>query len=252
MIINTISDSEHKRRYAAAIKKAGKEGQNAFQNWFNRSENVHEAVINGFWDFACHILTEKVFRNIIDPRNKIALEIGHGGGRLLNTSCLFFKRVIGLDIHNENTTIKKFLKNRGRSNFKLIRINGRQFNVTSESIDFIYSFIVLQHLPNFEVFIKYLEESYRCLKRGGIAQLYFGKFSKISLKDQLLNFLKGYKEIINAPVNHTSLVIRTGKVKQFCQKIGFKVLDTGSSYKLAYRTEKKTKGGQNYITLLKI
>lgn len=250
-----ISDEEHQERYAEAIRASRLAGDHQFQSWFNRSENVRQSIIRGYWDFAFHILTRKVCEYITNPEEKTALEIGYGGGRILNAACSFFKETIGIDIHDEQEAVEAFLRDQGKSNFKLIKTSGRTIEVDSNSIDLVYSFIVLQHLPTYEVFTNYVKETYRCLKPGGIAQLYFGKFTKLHVIHQMRYFLQGYKEIPRAPVNHTrsmtSLVLLTSRAKKLCKNTGFKILETGTSYKTAPDGYSRIKGGQNYITLLK-
>lgn len=247
-----MSDIKHQRRYAEAIRQARLAGMDSFQSWFNKSKDVNESLVRGYWDLTFHILTPKVCEYIKTPEEKIALEIGYGGGRILNAACSYFKEVIGIDIHDEHEIVEAFLRAQGKDNFKLIKTSGRFIDVDSESIDFIYSFIVLQHLPSFDILSKYIKETNRCLKLGGIAQLYFGKYSsKLKGLDQLRYFIQGYKEFPEAPVNYMSLVVRVSKVKKLCKDIGFKVVESGTSYKRAPDGYPRIKGGQCYVTLLK-
>ncbi|MCX6816714.1 MAG: class I SAM-dependent methyltransferase [Candidatus Beckwithbacteria bacterium] len=242
---------KHRKKYSQAIKASKKKGMAAFQAWFDKSKDINESIKRGYWDLTFHILTQTVCRHLNNPEEKIALEIGYGGGRILNAACSYFKQVVGIDIHEEKNTVIKFLTSQGKTNFKLLTTSGCSIAVASDSLDFIYSFIVLQHLPNYENLTSYLKETRRCLKVGGVAQLYFGKFSKLNPLDQIRFFLKGYKEITTAPVNQTSLVIRVSKMKQICRKLGFKILATGTSYKNVSDGSGRIKGGQNFITLLK-
>lgn len=247
----TISDDEHRQRYSEAIKVSRLSGIHEFQSWFNVSKNLQQTIIRGYWDFAFHILTRKVCEHIDKPEEKIALEIGYGGGRILNAAASFFKEVIGVDIHEEQESVEEFLSSQGKSNFKLIKTYGSNIDVDSNSVDLVYSFIVLQHLPTYQSFTSYVREIYRCLKPGGIAQLYFGKFTKLSLICQLRYFLQGYKEISESQVNHTSLVIMAKKVKRLCKNMGFVIIETGTSYKRVPDGYSQIKGGQKYITIMK-
>lgn len=247
-----ISDVKHQKRYTEVIRQARHAGIESFQSWFNKSKDYKQSLVRGYWDLTFHILTPKVCEYIENPEEKIALEIGYGGGRILNAACSYFKEVIGIDIHDEHEIVEAFLRAQDKNNFKLIKTSGRSIDVDSESIDLIYSFIVLQHLPSFEVFVSYIKETYRCLKPGGVAQLYFGKYSsKLKGIEQMCYFIQGYKEFPEAPVNYTSLVVRVSKVKKLCKDIGFKVVESGTSYKRAPDGYPKIKGGQCYVTLLK-
>lgn len=245
-------DGNHVERYAAAIRAAREMGDETFQSWFNRSQNVSESIIRGFWDFGLHVLTPTVCEHLACPEEKTVLEIGYGGGRMLNAACCFFKEAMGVDIHREERTVEEFLRGQGKTNFRLIRSSGKSVNVESEMVDLVYSFIVLQHLPTFEVFVAYLKETFRCLRPGGLAQLYFGRYqTKLAMRDRIRHFFRGYKEIPDAPVNYTSLVVRVGKMKRLCRRIGFTVLETGTSYKRVPDGFRHASGGQSYVTLLK-
>ena len=241
----------HIKKYSEAIREARLAGDDAFQSWFNKASNVQETIVRGYWDFSFHILTRKIGPYLDHSEEKIALEIGYGGGRLLNAACSFFKEAIGIDIHEENEVVETFLRSQGKTNFRLIRTIGDTIEVDPDSIDFVYSFIVLQHLATYSMLIKYVQESFRCLKPGGVAQLYFGKYSKIHLIDRVRYYAQGYKEITNASVNFTSLVVRGSRMKQLCIATGFEVIDCGSSYKKFPYSSTLKKGGQNYLTLLK-
>ena len=246
------TDEEHQKLYTDAIRHAGLEGENAFQSWFNRSEDIHQAIVRGFWDLAFHILTPQVCALIEQPEDKTALEIGYGGGRILNAACNYFKSVIGVDVHSEQVAVRDFLHAQGKTNFTLLRTSGRTLDVNLESVDFVYSFIVLQHLPSLDVFQSYIQETYRCLKPRGVAQLYFGKYSKIHWIEQARYWCQGYKEISDVPVNFTSLVVRTALVKQLCRRAGFRVVANGTSYKQAPDGYPLRPGGQNYVSVVKL
>lgn len=246
-----ISNTEHQQKYATAIRQANLAGQSAFQAWFNKSQDAEQSIVRGYWDFTTHILTKKVCEYLTRPEEQRALEIGYGGGRVLNAACSYFKEVIGIDIHNEQATVETFLKEQGKNNFRLIRTAGNSLNVESESVNFIYSFIVLQHLPSFDVLSQYIQETSRCLTPDGVAQLYFGKYAKLNLTNYLRYFIQGYKEIPEAPVNHISLVVRVSKMKKLCQNNCLKVVDAGTSYKNSPDGYSRIKGSQNYLTLLK-
>jgi SAM-dependent methyltransferase len=245
--------AEHQHRYCAAIKQARRKGPEPFQAWFNRetSHSLDQVIKRGYWDFSCHILTPTVCKYIERPEEQVALEIGYGGGRLLNAACSYFHMAVGIDIHGEHDAAEAFLKSQGTHNFKLLQTTGATIDVPDESIDFIYSFIVLQHLPSFAVFASYLRETCRTLMPGGVAQLYFGNFSRLHPLYQGYYFWRGYREVANKPANHITLTVRVSRVRALCRTYGLKVVETGTSY---YRTPDgypHKPGGQRYVTLVK-
>lgn len=246
-----MAKDNHDARYIDAVRESTSGGMKAFQSWFNASDDVDQAVVSGYWDMTIHILTPGVCKYINQPDRMTALEIGYGGGRILNAACSFFGHVYGIDIHQEHGYVERFLRQQNRSNFTLLRPTEGAIDLPSETIDLVYSFIVLQHLNNIEEFVKYLEETQRLLRSGGIAQLYFGSLGRLSVKSRLGLVLTGFKEIPDALVNHTSLVIGTRKAAKIAKSLGFKVIDSGHSYKRVPDGFPDNSGGQNYISVLK-
>lgn len=223
-------DAAHVAKYREAIGKAAKSGDLSFQQWFCKSSSLKQSEVRGFWDFAVHILTPKVIAEISDPENKTALEIGYGGGRLLRAAGCFFGKEIGVDIHDSLPNIP---------GVTLLTGDGKTIPVESETVDFVYSFIVFLHLQSFEAFVSYLNDTHRVLKRGGIAQLYFG------LKDG-----DGYCCSVT-PANHASLDISQKTAEAEAEKAGFQVIDLGRSYKSVPNGFPNVIGQQGYMTLKK-
>jgi len=104
----------------------------------------------------------------VSPDQRSALEIGCGPGRLMRPMSRHFGEIHGVDISDE-----------------MIRLAGEQLkdiphahaHVTPDStlgmfldgsFDFVYSYIVFQHIPSRDVVLNYLRESGRVLKPGGI------------------------------------------------------------------------------------
>jgi SAM-dependent methyltransferase len=245
------TDEQHRIKYADAIRDARRQGADAFQDWFNRSQSVEQSFVRGYWDFSIHILTPAVCRILSAPEEKVALEIGYGGGRILNAACGFFGKVIGIDIHEDQDAVDQLLKENGRSNFQLPRADGTNLGVPRESVDIVYSFIVLQHLQSYATFMHYLREIHACLKPNGLAQLYYGCYWTLGMRTWLRSWTKGYHEMPEAGVNRTSLVIRPVTVKREARRLGFRIEDSGRSYKVVPDGYPGKPGGQSYVTLVK-
>lgn len=246
-----ITDEQHRARYADAIAKARAEGTTAFQNWFNQSTSLEESLVRGHWDMALHILTPKVAALIDKPENKTCLEIGYGGGRIVNAAANFFGRAIGVDVHGERNTVQQLLTAQGKQNVLLLDGDGRSLPVEDQSVDFVYSFIVLQHLPSYEVLDSYVREVHRVLKKGGVTQLYFGRLNKAKYAARIRGFFRGYVEITDAPVNFTSLVVTKRAMKRLCRSHNLEVVDCGPSYKTVPDGYPHREGGQHYVTAVK-
>jgi SAM-dependent methyltransferase len=237
-------EENHSQLYADAIRAARDEGAAAFQSWFNRAESIDEAFRRGFWDFSVHILVPEVTARISNPGALTALEIGYGGGRLLNAAASFFGRAVGVDVHDEHEAVAALLASCGRDNVELMRTDGRAIPLPDESVDFAYSFIVLQHLHSVDAFERYVSETHRVLRRGGVAQLYFGR---LATRNPLLRF----REIADAPVNHVSLELAPRTAARICRRAGFSVIGRGTSYKNVPDGYPADAGGQSYVTLAK-
>jgi len=237
-------EESHNRRYADAISAARVGGSDRFQSWFNQSSSVDESLRRGYWDFAVHVVKPEVAARLGNPGTLTALEIGYGGGRLVNAAGSFFGRVIGIDVHGEKDEAAALLEREGKSNVELHQTDGRTIPVGDGVVDFVYSFIVLQHLPSLETFQAYLRETHRVLRRGGVAQLYYGLLRS-------RNHMRRFREIPEAAVNHVSLQISPRFARRLCQRVGFDVVGHGISYKNVPDGYPLVVGGQAYVALVK-
>ena len=78
------------------ISNLANEDDTKFHNWFDPTDSIDETLVRGNWDFSFHILKDKVCEYINNPHEKNVLEIGYGGGRLLNAACNFFNSATSL------------------------------------------------------------------------------------------------------------------------------------------------------------
>jgi len=236
------------------IKELSKSSDIEFHNWFDTASSVEETIVRGYWDFSFNILKPKVCSYIDIPHEKHVLEIGYGGGRLLNAACSYFKFSIGIDIHDESFKVTDFLHKQGKKNFKLIKTDGKTIDYDSDSVDLIYSFIVLVHMDSIEKIICYLNETFRVIKKGGIAQLFYGGF-RYARRIGLKSYIKGY---------HLTLPVKGGRwtglprftlheyyMKKLARRAGFKIVAVGDAYRQVPEGYPNKLGVQRYITLLK-
>jgi SAM-dependent methyltransferase len=226
------------RAYADEVHRVRAEGPDAFHGWFDGGSTEEQAVRNGYWDFGTFITTHCVRDHLGWTRRERCLEIGYGGGRLLNAACDFFSQAIGIDVHDEADAVRAFLRARGKTNFELLKGTGDSLPVETASIDFVYSYIVLQHLQTFATLERYVSETSRCLRPGGVAQLYFGRFSNVPPSALLKHGWRGWIELRGAPVNATSLVVRVPTMRRLAQHCGLRVLEA-----------RRDQGGQGHLTL---
>jgi ubiquinone/menaquinone biosynthesis C-methylase UbiE len=240
------------------INIASKKDPSTFFNWFNESGgNIETNFIKGQCEFTFYILIP-LMKLMEDLKSKTALEIGYGGGRLLAAASYHFKKVIGVDIHNKFKIIEAELKKRNIHNFKLLQNNGRDIPVEDSSVDLVFSFIVLQHVGKIEIFNNYLKETYRTLRKGGYAILFFGRLyscssntgSKLLMAvDRFLERIhyKGFKEI-PAKINYSNLLISMNYSKTKSREYGLSIIGEGVSRKLP---DISRYGGQHFLILKK-
>jgi ubiquinone/menaquinone biosynthesis C-methylase UbiE len=81
-----------------------------------------------------------------------------------------FKHVIGLDISPSMVQLSRdYLHNYPSREVRLC--DGQTFPVEDASVDFVYSVICFQHIPYRDMIQRYIAESYRVLKPGGLIRV---------------------------------------------------------------------------------
>ena len=256
--INT--EEKNIKYYSDAIKSSAENDFSDFLRWFNKNDNINAVINSGYYDFYTSILKPGIYKKTKNNSKQLTcLEIGCGGGRILNAACKYFAKAIGTDIHDSFDALNKFLSVEN-DNFELGKIRGNKIPAAGKSVDFIYSFIVFQHILKIKVFEDYISEIKRILKPDGIAIIYFGRprfFSRKVFNSRIMNkymlfldkiyyeffylniFKNGYIENYNAEVNHVNLTVSTQKAKKIFQKNGLKIIEKGIS-------QNKNKFGTQY------
>jgi ubiquinone/menaquinone biosynthesis C-methylase UbiE len=102
----------------------------------------------------------------LDPKQMVILEIGCGVGRMTRHLANIFGRVEGVDVSGE--MIAQARTNLADlTNVGLHETSGADLSPFPDShFDFVFSFIVFQHIPLREAVVEYLEEVHRTIKPG--------------------------------------------------------------------------------------
>ena len=101
-------------------------------------------------------------------KNRRALEIGCGPGRLMIPMSKHFGEIHGVDISDEMVALAK-QNLAGTRNAHVYVNSGSDLSLFDDGyFDFVYSWIVLQHIPSKEIVLSYLREAQRVLKPEGI------------------------------------------------------------------------------------
>jgi SAM-dependent methyltransferase len=107
------------------------------------------------------------------PQGKAMLELGCGVGRMTRCFAQKFDRVTGFDVSDEMLDRAREL-NGTVQNITWILGNGSDLgNIESRSVDFVFSYLVLQHLPAEGLVHEYVREILRVLSDGGICLFQF-------------------------------------------------------------------------------
>jgi SAM-dependent methyltransferase len=107
-----------------------------------------------------------------DPRQMRVLEIGCGTGRITRALAKQFGEVYGVDISGEMVRQAR-LALRDFPNAQVFQNNGRDLDVVRQAtggvpLDFAFSYIVFQHIPNRDVIENYVREAHGLLRPGAL------------------------------------------------------------------------------------
>ena len=107
------------------------------------------------------------------PEGGSMLEVGCGAGRMTASFARRFASVYALDISEEMQNLaKQHLA--GIQNIHWVLGDGTNLSaIPSESVDFVFSYLVLQHLPTEDLAMAYVREMLRVLKQGGMLLFQF-------------------------------------------------------------------------------
>ena len=120
-----------------------------------------------FWASGENELSTVILHGVdLEPRASV-LEIGCGMGRLLRPLSRRAARVIGVDISPEMVE-RAVVALRDLHNVEVFATRGKLDRVATASIDFVFSFIVFQHIPSRKAIAAYVAEASRVLKGGGV------------------------------------------------------------------------------------
>src|SRR5271166_968790 len=122
-------------------------------------------------------LVEPVLQQLVlDPSDKSIAEIGCGAGRMTRSFATRFHSVIAVDISEEmQARAKTFLSD--FDNITWIRSEGQSLSgIPSDSLDFVFSYLVLQHFPSSELVAEAIQEMIRALKPDGAYLFQFNGF----------------------------------------------------------------------------
>lgn len=140
---------------------------------FGRREQEQQEFFASAADVVRSLESELIRLAPGERRQRRALEIGCGPGRLMLPMSWNFGEVHGVDVSDE--MIRRAHRNlRDAQNTFPRLIQGTSLDMYGdEMFDFVYSYAVFQHIPSREVVFRYLRDARRVMKPGGILRCQF-------------------------------------------------------------------------------
>jgi ubiquinone/menaquinone biosynthesis C-methylase UbiE len=103
----------------------------------------------------------------IPTTGRVMVELGCGAGRMTANFARRYDRVLALDLSSEMLQRAREIHSQ-TENILWLRVGGADLTcLASESADFLFSYLVLQHLPGEELVFSYIREMLRVLRLGG-------------------------------------------------------------------------------------
>jgi SAM-dependent methyltransferase len=116
-----------------------------------------------------------------EPEGKSMLELGCGAGRMTRSFARRFSSVIAFDISAEMLSHARALSPE-LSNVTWTLGNGTDFSGVADGyVDFVFSYIVLQHMPTPDFAFHYIQEMLRVLKPGGEFLFQFNSVPRMTM-----------------------------------------------------------------------
>jgi SAM-dependent methyltransferase len=217
-----------------------KKNPRAYINWPEIADNEEAFFASGKQDYEQYVppfLKKMQF----DPRGKLALEIGCGIGRIARWMSAEFGGYIGVDVSPEMVrTASSF----GFPNAKFYAVSGGDLGgIDGESVDFVFSFAVFQHVPDKSAIFNYFAETARVLRSGGIFRLHMKGLWSVALGRLALE--AGYSQKGGAANTGRSRLpflrfryldtwqgrsIRPSEAVARCESLGLEVLDVEAAW----------------------
>jgi SAM-dependent methyltransferase len=219
-----------------------RENARAYINWPDVPNEEDAFFASGKRDYDLYV-TPFLKKMNFDPREKTALEIGCGIGRIARWMCQDFAQYIGVDVSPEMIR-KASSYNLHRAQFQAVS-GGDLAGIPNESVDFVWSFAVFQHVPEKRAIFNYFQEAARVLRPGGIFRLHMKGLWTLPVGRLMLEagFPDRYRDRDKkAPKFKIPFVrlryldtwqgrsIRPDEAVQQCESVGLEVLDTAGEW----------------------
>ena len=128
--------------------------------------DVQSFLASGEKDYAA-LVAPVLQRCGVPTAGEVLIELGCGAGRMTHSFARRYKQVVAMDISTEMLQRAREI-DAPQENIMWLRAGGADLScVAGNSADFLFSYLVLQHLPNEELVFGYVREFMRVLRPGG-------------------------------------------------------------------------------------
>ena len=179
------------------------------------------------------LIVDPIITQFIPSSNASVLEIGCGLGRFSRALSKRFRSVIAVDVADEMIRQAKELSSEEQyANLKFYITDGTFLSlIESESVDFVFSYEVFQHMPSLKVILNNFNEIRRVLKITGKALIHLRtetvspltKF-KMFAKSHLPKFLLKLLGLSSIDETWTGTTLNTKNIDQLCKSTGLEIL----------------------------
>jgi SAM-dependent methyltransferase len=149
----------------------------AYANYTRNYQEAKDLCVGRFEDHERYPY-DKYLLDRFDGNSECALDFGCGIGRMMNRMLHHFEFVHGVDLSKRNLEYAhRYLSNNRwpESRFRLFQSDGVGCKIQNNILyDFIYSTLVLQHIPVHEIRNRIISDIYSLLKSGGSSCLQMG------------------------------------------------------------------------------
>ena len=146
-------------------ERARKNAYHYIASW--RREWDRESFLHSGEEDFQRLVAPALSRCGLPTEGRTMLELGCGAGRMTHTFARRFERVYAFDPSPEMLRRAREMHH-NRSNILWLLSNGTDLScVASESLELVFSYLVLQHLPEESLAFRYIQEMLRVLRPGG-------------------------------------------------------------------------------------
>ena len=185
--------------FRQATKAMAKKGPDSFIPWFSGGKSADEAFARGqhTWN---EIFAPVAMKHVASRYDKIALDIGYGGGIHVMAAADMFGMVYGVDVHEQQQLVTRELDRRGCQNVLLKTANGSTIPFKDGTVDFAYSWTVFMHVGLVGVVTRYLRELQRVMTEGAIGMLFCSRLIRSQGSHE--QTMAGYQRDVKKEMQH--------------------------------------------------